>query len=177
MGVLITLFREGWLGGVGWGQTSLGVLAIAGFFTCVAAAIGAVTATAIARPAGPVAAVIMSCLVGLETTALRVTHQLSGPPWWDLPARASPNVPDCRGRARRRVVPALRSVGGPFVRRGLTNNAGPRRDERANARCLVNGTRDARRHAERRGPPGGWGGVLVARHDTRRISRTTSILL
>ena len=86
---LITLVQEGWFGGVGWGKTPLGVLAIAGLFTCVAAATGAVTATAIARPTGRVAAAIMSCLVIIETTTLIVTGKVAGPLWFDLLAAVS----------------------------------------------------------------------------------------
>jgi len=86
---LITLVQEAWFGGVAWGKTPLGVLAIAGFFTCVAAAIGAVTATAIARPTGRVAAAIMSCLVVIETSTLIVTGKVAGPLWFDLLAAAS----------------------------------------------------------------------------------------
>ena len=89
MVVLITLVQEGWFGGVGWGKTPLGTLAIAGFFTCVAAAIGAVAATAIARPTGRLAAVIMSCVVVIETTTLVVTGNVAGPLWFDLVAAAS----------------------------------------------------------------------------------------
>jgi hypothetical protein len=86
---LITLVQEGWFGGVGWIKTPLGVLGIAGFFTCVAAAIGAVTATAIARPTGRVAAAIMSCVVVIETSTLIVTGKVAGPLWFDLLAAAS----------------------------------------------------------------------------------------
>ena len=84
MVALITLVQEVWFGGIGWGQTPLGALIIAGFFTCVAAALGAVAATAIARLTGRVAAVIMACLVVLETTALIVTGEVAGPLWFDL---------------------------------------------------------------------------------------------
>lgn len=89
MGGLITLVQEAWFGGVGWSKTPLGMLAIAGFFTCVAAAIGAVAATAIARPTGRVAAAIMSCLVVIETTTLIVTGEVTGPLWFDLLSAAS----------------------------------------------------------------------------------------
>ncbi len=89
MGVLITLVQESWFGGVQWGTTPLGVLTIAGFFTCAAAALGAVTATAIARLTGRVAAAIMSCLVVLETTTLIITGKVAGPLWFDLLAAAS----------------------------------------------------------------------------------------
>ena len=89
MAALITLVQEGWFGGVGWDKTPPGTLAIAGFFTCVAAAIGAVTATAIARPMGRLAAGTMSCLVATETTALIITGKVAGPLWFDLLAAAS----------------------------------------------------------------------------------------
>ena len=89
MGLLIILVQEVWFGGVEWGKTPLGVLTIAGLFTCVAAAVGAVTASAIARPTGRVAAAIMSCLVVVETTTLIVTGTVTGPLWVDLLAAAS----------------------------------------------------------------------------------------
>ena len=89
MGVLITLVQEGWFGGVGWGQTPPGDLVIAGVLTCVAAAIGAVAGTAIARVSGRLAAGIMSCLVVIETTTLIVTGQVAGPLWFDVLGAAS----------------------------------------------------------------------------------------
>ena len=87
--VLITLVQETWFGGVGWGKTPRGALAIAGFFTFVAAAVGGVAATAIARLTGRVAAAILSCLVVLETTTLIVTGKVTGPLWFDVLAAAS----------------------------------------------------------------------------------------
>ena len=89
MVVLITLVQEGWFGGVGWDKTPLGILTVAGFVTCVAAAVGAVVATAIARPTGRLAAGIMSCVVFIETTTLVVTGKVAGPLWFDLVAAAS----------------------------------------------------------------------------------------
>ncbi len=89
MAGLITLVQETWFGGVQWGKTPLGALTIAGFFTCVAAALGAVTATAITRPTGRVAAMIMSGLVVIEMTGLTVTGKLAGPLWFDYLAAAS----------------------------------------------------------------------------------------
>lgn len=89
MVVLITLVQESWFGGVGWDETPLDTLAIAGFFTCVAAAIGAIVATAIARPTGLVAAGIMSFVVVVETTTLVATGKVAGPLWFDLLAAAS----------------------------------------------------------------------------------------
>lgn len=89
MVVLITLVQETWFGGVGWGTTPLGILAVAGFFTAISAAVGAVTATAIARPSGRIPAIVMSCLVVIETTALFLTGKVSGPVWFDVLAAAS----------------------------------------------------------------------------------------
>ena len=89
MVVLITLVQENWFGGVGWGKTPIGTLAIAGFFTCVAAVVGAIVATAIARPTGLLAAAIMSCVVVIETTTLVATGKVSGPLWFDILAAAS----------------------------------------------------------------------------------------
>ena len=89
MVVLITLVQEVWFGGVGWGKTPFAQLTVAGFFTCVAAALGAVAAAAIARPRGRLAATIMSFLVVLETTFLMVTGKLGGPLWFDVLAAGS----------------------------------------------------------------------------------------
>lgn len=80
---LITLVQEVWFGGVGWGTTPFGQLAVAGFFTMLAAFVGAAVATAIRLGKSVVPAVIMSCLVALETTALVVTERVSGPLWFD----------------------------------------------------------------------------------------------
>jgi hypothetical protein len=89
MVVLITLVQETWFGGVAWGKTPLDILAVAGFFTALAAALGAATATAIARPSGRVPAFIMSGLVVVETTALLLTGKVAGPLWFDSVAAAS----------------------------------------------------------------------------------------
>jgi hypothetical protein len=89
MVVLITLVQETWFGGVAWGETPLAPLLLAGFFTCLAALIGAAAATAIARPGGRAAAVVMSCLVAIETTVLVVTGRVGGPLWFDIAAAAS----------------------------------------------------------------------------------------
>jgi hypothetical protein len=88
MVVLITLVQESWFGGVGWDRTPKGTLAVAGFFTCVAAAIGAVVATAIGRPTGLLAAAIMSCVVVIETTTLIATGKVAGPLWFDIVSAA-----------------------------------------------------------------------------------------
>jgi hypothetical protein len=87
--VLITLVQETWFGGVGWHETPLAKLALAGFLTCVAAAVGAVAATAIAWHTGRIAAAIMACLIVVETTALIVTGRTSGPLWFDAVAASS----------------------------------------------------------------------------------------
>ena len=89
MVILITLVQETWLGGVGWHESSLHILALAGFLTMVSAAVGAVTATAIARPSGRIPAFVMSSLIVLETTALVLTGKASGPLWFDLLAASS----------------------------------------------------------------------------------------
>lgn len=89
MVALITLVQENWFGGVGWDKTPLGILAIAGFFTCVGAAVGGMVATAIARPAGLLAPAIMSCIVVIETTTLVATGKVAGPLWFDILAAAS----------------------------------------------------------------------------------------
>ncbi len=84
MALLITLVQETWFGGVGWGETPIGELVIAGILTCVAAAIGAVAGTAIARVSGRLVAGIMSGLVVMETTTLIATGQVAGPLWFDV---------------------------------------------------------------------------------------------
>ena len=89
MVILITLVQEVWFGGIGWNKTPFGVLCIAGFFTCVASAIGAVIATAIARRSGRIASVIMSCFVVAETATLMITGKVTGPLWFDIIAAAS----------------------------------------------------------------------------------------
>jgi hypothetical protein len=89
MVVLITLVQETWFGGVGWGITPVGTLLVAGFFTMLAAAVGAVLATAIARSRRRLPALIMSVLVGIETTTLVLTGRVGGPLWFDVLAALS----------------------------------------------------------------------------------------
>lgn len=89
MVVLITLVQEVWFGGVGWNETPFGPLAVAGLFTCVAGAIGAIVACAIARLAGRLAAVVMAILTVVETTVLLLGGTLSGPLWFDVASEAS----------------------------------------------------------------------------------------
>ncbi len=89
MVALITLVQETWFGGVGWYQSTAGVLAIAGALTALAAALVAITATAIARPPRRTAAAIMSVLVVVETTALMVMGKVAGPEWFDVLAAES----------------------------------------------------------------------------------------
>ena len=89
MVVLITLVQETWFGGVSLGKSSLGVLVAAGILTSVAAAIGSITATAIARPFGRIAPVVMACVVVVETTVLVTTGRVSGPLWFDVMAAGS----------------------------------------------------------------------------------------
>lgn len=89
MVLLITAVQEGWFGGVAWGKSPPAELAIAGLFTALSAAVGGIAATAITRRWGRIAAVIMSCLVAVETTVLLATGKLTGPLWFDLTASAS----------------------------------------------------------------------------------------
>lgn len=89
MVILITLVQETWLGGVAYGKSSAGVLVLAGGLTCVAAMIGSLAATLIARPTGRAAAVAMSCVVVLETTVLILRGRVNGPLWFDLMAAGS----------------------------------------------------------------------------------------
>jgi hypothetical protein len=89
MVVLITLVQEVWFGGIGWGKSSLAVLVTAGFFTALAAALGAVVAMALAGASGRIPAMIMSGLVVMETTALIATGRAGGPLWFDVVAATS----------------------------------------------------------------------------------------
>lgn len=84
MVALITLVQEVWFGGVEWGITPIGRLAVAGLFTMLAAFIGAAVATAIVRRRTFLPAIVMSCLVALETTALVMTGKVGGPLWFDV---------------------------------------------------------------------------------------------
>ena len=88
MGGLITLVQETWFGGVGWDETPFGELSVAGFFSCVGSAVGAVVATAIAAN-GRIPALIMSGLVVLETTWLVTSGRADGPLWFDALAASS----------------------------------------------------------------------------------------
>ncbi len=89
MVLLITLVQEWWFGGVQFGRSSPGVLVVAGLLTSLAAALGGALATFIARPTGRAAAILMSCIVAVETTVLVVTGRVAGPLWFDLMAAAS----------------------------------------------------------------------------------------
>lgn len=89
MVVLITLVQESWFGGVGWRESSLPVLAVAGLLTCVAGAAGAAAATALAAHAGRTPARLMALLVVVETTTLLLTGRLGGPLWFDVLAALS----------------------------------------------------------------------------------------
>lgn len=70
MVILITLVQEVWFGDVQLGKSSSGVLITAGVLTSLAAAFGGVLGTAIVRPTGRIAAIVMSGLVVIETSLL-----------------------------------------------------------------------------------------------------------
>ena len=89
MVLLQVLVQEVWFGGVAWGKQSLGGLAVAGFFTCLAGTIGAIAACAIGKATGRLAAIIMACLTAVETTVLLLDGTLTGPLWFELSAEAS----------------------------------------------------------------------------------------
>lgn len=84
MVVLITLVQETWFGGVSWDTTPIGTLAVAGFFTMLAAFVGAAAATAIVGGNTLVPAMIMALLVAVESTALVVSGRVAGPLWFDV---------------------------------------------------------------------------------------------
>lgn len=87
MVVLITLVQEVWFGGVGWGETPLPQLTIAGLLTMLSGFVGAWVGSLIARV--PLPAWIMAGLVCVETTVLITTGRITGPLWFDLAAAAS----------------------------------------------------------------------------------------
>lgn len=87
MVVLITLVQEVWFGGIGWGETPLPQLTIAGLLTMASGLVGAWVGSLIART--PVPAWIMAGLVCVETTVLITTGRVAGPLWFDLAAAAS----------------------------------------------------------------------------------------
>ena len=89
MGILITLVQEVWFHGVQLGKSSSGVLITVGALTSLAAAFGGVLGTAIARPTGRIAAIVMSGLVVIETSLLIFTGRVSGPLWFDFMAAGS----------------------------------------------------------------------------------------
>ncbi len=89
LALLITLVQENWFGGVGWYESPIGELLLAGFLSCVAAGIGGAVATAISRPTRRLAAMIMSSLIVIETTALIITGKADGPLWFDFVAATS----------------------------------------------------------------------------------------
>ena len=89
MVILITVVQEGWFGGVGWGESTLPVLAAAGLGTVASAVIGSYAGTRIAGGATRVVANVMSLLVVTETTVTTLDGTLSGPLWFDAMAAAS----------------------------------------------------------------------------------------
>ena len=82
MVLVSTLVQEVWLGGVGWYKSPPGDLIVTRIFTCIAAAVGAVIATVIARRGDLLAAVILSFLAAIEMTYLIVTGKVPGPVWY-----------------------------------------------------------------------------------------------
>ena len=89
MVLLITLVQEAWFGGVGWYESSLGELAVAGFFTFLSAVAGGLVGTIVAGGRTTVVARVMCLLVVTETVALSLSGTLDGPLWFDVLASAS----------------------------------------------------------------------------------------
>lgn len=85
----ITLVQETWFGGVGWYESSLGELGVAGFFTFLSAVAGGYVGTLVAGGRTAVVARVMCLLVVTETTVLTLDGTLSGPLWFDLVAAGS----------------------------------------------------------------------------------------
>jgi hypothetical protein len=85
----ITLVQETWFGGVSWYQSSLGELAVAGFFTFLAAVAGGFAGTLVAGGGTRIVGRVMCLLVITETTLLTLNGAFEGPLWFDLVASAS----------------------------------------------------------------------------------------
>ena len=81
MVILITVVQEGFFGGVDWGVSSLGVLAVAGIGTFLSAVIGSFVGTWIAA-GSRVVAHVMSLLVATETVLTTLDGTLDGPLWF-----------------------------------------------------------------------------------------------
>ncbi len=89
MALLITLVQERWFGGVGWYQSSMGVLAVAGFFTFLSAVVGGWFGTVVGGGTTSVVGRVMCLLVVTETSVLMLRSTLDGPLWFDVLAAGS----------------------------------------------------------------------------------------
>lgn len=89
MVILITVVQEGFFGGVAWGVSSLGVLAVAGLGTFLSAVVGSFAGTWVAGGGTRVVANVMSLLVVTETIVTTIDGTLTGPLWFDLSASGS----------------------------------------------------------------------------------------
>lgn len=85
----ITLVQETWFGGVGWYESPMGELAVAGFFTFLAAVAGGFVGTLVAGGKTRVVGQVMCLLVVTETTLLTIQGTLDGPLWFDILAAGS----------------------------------------------------------------------------------------
>ncbi|HZI95393.1 MAG TPA: hypothetical protein VFE84_14200 [Patescibacteria group bacterium] len=89
MGLLITLVQETWFGGVSYTKSSLGVLAVSGFFTFLSAVAGGYIAGLIAGHHAGWHGAVMSLMVACETTWLISSGKTHDPLWFDTAAAGS----------------------------------------------------------------------------------------
>jgi len=89
MALGITLVQETWFGGVGYHESSVAELAMAGLFTFLCAVLAGAIAALVAGRGGRVAALIMSALIVAETIWLIMTGRADGPVWFDVLAASS----------------------------------------------------------------------------------------
>ena len=89
MVLLIFVAQDLLFGGISYYDSPLYALAIGGILTALSAVVGgAIASRFFGRPGYP-PALLMCCLVSLETTYLIRTGRLEGPLWFDVAAGAS----------------------------------------------------------------------------------------
>jgi len=89
MGLLITIVQETWFGGVSYTKSSIGVLAVSGFFTFLSAVVGGYAAGLIAGHHPGWHGAVMSLMVACETTWLISSGRTHDPIWFDTAAAGS----------------------------------------------------------------------------------------
>jgi hypothetical protein len=113
MVILITLVQETWLGGVSFGESSFGVLTLAGAFTFLAAVVGGYLTALLAPGNGIAHAGVICLLVVAETTYLITSGRVEGPLWFDLAGGASLLVGLLLGAWLRRFFPSTPRTSSP----------------------------------------------------------------